>query len=393
MSIKNFIPYGYQTISKRDRKTVLKSLYSKFLTNGPATLEFEKKFKKFVNAKYAVSCSNGTSALHLCFMAIDLKKDEVVIVPVINFIASINMAYLMGAKIFFADVDKLTGQMTPDTLEKCINENKIKKIKAVVTMYNGGSANNAEEFFKLKKKYNFFLIEDACHALGSVYSEKKKSKIGSNIFSDLSTFSFHPLKTITTGEGGMVATNNYKLNQKMILAKNHGMVRKKNNKHKYNWSYKIVYPGFNYRLNDISCSLGISQLNKINFFLKKRIKISNTYFTLLKKYKNYLHLANKEQNQNSANHLYIVILKKKIVKLSRDKILQKLYQKKIFTQVHYIPIYKHPFYKKIAKGNYPNAEFYFQNCISLPIFPNLNTNQIKYICDCLIKILKIKNVK
>ena len=221
------IPYGKQTISEKDTKNVLKTIRSEFLTTGPTTKIFEEKFSERVGSKFAISCSSGTSALHLCFMSINLKKKDVVILPVINFIASINMSHIMGARIFFADVDKKTGQMTPKTLEKCIKINKINKIKAVVTMYNGGNPNNAREFFKIKKKYKFILIEDACHSLGGKYAISKNLKVGSCKFSDLTTFSLHPVKSITTGEGGMITTNDKKLQKKILILRNHGILRKK----------------------------------------------------------------------------------------------------------------------------------------------------------------------
>ncbi len=305
------IPYGKQTISEKDTKNVLKTIRSEFLTTGPTTKIFEEKFSERVGSKFAISCSSGTSALHLCFMSINLKKNDVVILPVINFIASINMSHIMGARIFFADVDKKTGQMTPETLEKCIKINKINKIKAVVTMYNGGNPNNAREFFKIKKKYKFILIEDACHSLGGKYAISKNLKVGSCKFSDLTTFSLHPVKSITTGEGGMITTNDKKLQKKILILRNHGILRKKNEKKKYNWKYKIIYPGYNYRLSDIACSLGLTQLSQLSKFIKKRLNIFNLYKNKLKNFSNFLYLPESFKDQLSANHLFIIIFKKK----------------------------------------------------------------------------------
>ena len=381
------IPYGKQTISEKDTKNVLKTIRSEFLTTGPTTKIFEEKFSERVGSKFAISCSSGTSALHLCFMSINLKKKDVVILPVINFIASINMSHIMGARIFFADVDKKTGQMTPKTLEKCIKINKINKIKAVVTMYNGGNPNNAREFFKIKKKYKFILIEDACHSLGGKYAISKNLKVGSCKFSDLTTFSLHPVKSITTGEGGMITTNDKKLQKKILILRNHGILRKKNEKKKYNWKYKIIYPGYNYRLSDIACSLGLTQLSQLSKFIKKRLNIFNLYKNTLKNFSNFLYLPESFKDQLSANHLFIIIFKKNKLKISRDEIIQKLFKKRVLTQVHYIPVYKHPYYKKICKGIFPGASFYFSNCLSLPIYPELKRKEINYVCECLKKIL------
>jgi|TARA_B110000027_G_scaffold134249_1_gene165942 dTDP-4-amino-4,6-dideoxygalactose transaminase len=382
------IPYGKQTISNKDSKNILKSLRSDYLTTGPMTEIFEKKFSKKVGSKYSISCSSGTSALHLCFMSINLKPGDIIILPVINFIASVNMSYLMGAKIYFADVDKKNGQMTPSSLEKCIKVYKIKKIKAVVTMYNGGSPNNAKEFYNLKKIYNFFLIEDACHALGGKYDVTNKNNVGSCKYSDLSTFSLHPVKSITTGEGGVITTNNSKIKSKLLILRNHGILRKKNKNNIYNWKYKIILPGFNYRLSDIACSLGLSQLNQLDKFISKRLLISNLYNKKLKELDQYIELPEKIKGQLSANHLFIINLSGQKRGINRDLLIQKLYKKNIITQVHYLPIFKHPFYKKICKGNFPGANHYYSNCLSLPIFPELKLKQIDYICSTLAQIFK-----
>lgn len=385
--MKKFIPYGRQSINKEDVRSVIKALKSDFLTTGPLTKKFETKFCKYVGSKFAISCSSGTSALHLALMSLDIKKGDVVVLPVINFIASVNMSHISGAKIYFADVDKLTGQMTPKNLEVCIKKNGLKKIKAVVTMYNGGNPNYAREFFNLKKRYKFFLIEDACHALGAKYNRLKNLKVGSCKYSDLATFSLHPIKSITTGEGGIISTNSKDLYKRINLLKNHGII-KKNFKEKNNWSYKIIQPGYNYRLSDISCALGISQLKKLNNFVLKRNKIFNFYIKHLSKLNDLIFLPPVNHMQLSANHLFRILLNKKRLKISRELVVQKLYNKGIIAQVHYIPIYKHPYYRKICKGKFPGAKIYFANCLSLPIYPDLKFEELKKIIDNLTKILK-----
>ena len=203
------IPYGRQYIDSQDIRIVSKALQEDLITTGRYVKKFEKKISDFLKVKYAVSCNSGTSALHLALMAINLKKDDVIIMPAINFIAVYNMARFMNAKIILSDVDALTGQMTPNLLLECIKNNKLKKIKAIITMYLGGYPENVVEFYKIKKKFKCYLIEDACHALGSRYLFNKKFlPIGSCKHSDISTFSLHPVKTITSGEGGLVTTNN-----------------------------------------------------------------------------------------------------------------------------------------------------------------------------------------
>ena len=389
--MKKIIPYGKQTIDNDDVKIVAKTLISDYLTTGPITLKFEKKFKKFVGSKYASSCSSGTSALHLSLLATNFKKGDVIILPVINFIASINMSYLLGAKLYFADVDRYTGQMSPKNLEDCIKKNKIKRIKAVITMHNGGNPTNSKSFFKLKKKYKFILIEDACHSLGGKYNLKNNIRVGSCKYCDLTTFSLHPIKSITTGEGGMITTNNKKFYKKINLLKNHGIV-KKTKKNKNNWSYKIIQPGYNYRLSDISCALGLSQIKKLNSFVFKRNKIFNFYIKHLSNLNDLIFLPPSNHNQFSANHLFIILLNKKKLKISRELLVQKLYKKGIITQIHYIPIYKHPFYRKICKGKFSGAKSYFANCLSLPIYPDLKIIELKKIINNLKIILqKYKN--
>ena len=388
-----FIPYGRQYIDNKDINAVKKALKSDYLTTGPLTEKFESKFKNYVGSKYTISCSSGTSALHIALLSLNIKKGDIVILPVINFIASVNMTHILGAKIYFADVNKFNGQMTPQTLELCIKKNKIKKIKAVITMYNGGDPSNAKQFFKLKKKYNFFLIEDACHALGGKYSKLKNFRVGCCKYSDLATFSLHPIKSITTGEGGMITTNNKIIYKKLNILQNHGIFKKKR-KGRNNWDYKILLPGYNYRLSDISCSLGISQIKKLSKLIAKRNQIFNFYKKKLSKFYDYVILPTKTDDQISANHLFVIILNKNKLKISRELVIQKLFRKGIITQVHYIPIYNHPFYKKKCKGNFSGAKFYYSNCLSLPIFPGLKNKDLRKIINSLGEIInKYKNEK
>lgn len=372
------IPYGKQTISNQDIKSVNKALKGKYLTTGPIVERFENEFSKKVKSKFAISCSNGTAALHLAFLAAGIKENDTVIVPVVNFVSTINLLTMIKAKIFCADVDKFTGRMTPETFGECIKFNKIKKIKAVVIMHNAGLVEHFQEFFKLRKRYGFVLIEDACHALGSNYSGTK-FPVGSCKFSDIATFSFHPVKSITTAEGGMVTTNDYKISQKLNLLKNHGIMRKKSSKKKYEWFYKILFPGLNYRLSDLNSALGLSQLKNLQFFISKRQKIAKFYINFFQKSNS---VNCKNFDKNSAYHLFIVNFKK----ISRNQVIQKLFKKKIITQVHYIPAYKHPYYRKKIKGKFKNAEIYYNNSLSLPIFPDLKNNQLRKICNLIKKI-------
>ena len=256
--------YGRHYVDKKDIKLVSKALTKNLITTGEYVKKFEKSLKNYLKSKYILSCSSGTAAIHLALMAINLKRNDVIVMPAINFIASYNLSSYMGAKIYLADVDAVTGQMTPKTLIECIKKNNIKKIKAFITMYLGGYPENIVEFYKLKKKFNCFLIEDACHALGAKYKHKNKFfSVGSCQHSDISTFSLHPVKTITTGEGGVVSTNNLSLYKKIKYLRSHGIIRDKF----FYWKYQINQIGFNYRISDINCALGLSQLKKITKFI------------------------------------------------------------------------------------------------------------------------------
>ena len=262
-----FIPYGRQLIDKKDKKLVLSSLSNDLITTGPFVKKFERKLTNYFKCKYSYVCSSGTAAIHLAMLSIGLKKDDIVLMPAVNFIASYNMAKNMQLKVYLVDIDEYTGQVTPNKILECIKKNKIKKIKALIVMYHGGYPLYSKNFYDLKKKYNFFLIEDACHALGSEYKYKNKLfKIGSCKHADISTFSLHPLKTITSGEGGVITTKNTKIAKNIKLYRSHGIFR---HKEKY-WMYDVLKHGFNYRISDINCALGLSQLNKISLFFSNK---------------------------------------------------------------------------------------------------------------------------
>jgi dTDP-4-amino-4,6-dideoxygalactose transaminase len=365
------IPYGRQYIDAQDIRLVSKALKEDLITTGRYVRKFENKISKFLNVKYAVTCNNGTSALHLALMAINLKKDDVLIMPAINFIAVYNMARLMSAKIFLADINHLTGQMTPDTLLECIKNNKLKKIKAIVTMYLGGYPENVIEFYKIKKKFNCYLIEDACHALGAKYLfNKKYLSIGSCKHSDISTFSLHPVKTITSGEGGLITTNNKFFFHRILSLRTHGIDKDKD----FHWKYNLKSFGFNYRLSDINCALAIGQLKKINKFINYRKKIYNFYKHALLKNINSIDTPSYKRSRPSF-HLFLISINFKKIKSTKDKFLKFLRKNNIFCQYHYIPIYKFKlFNKKINLKFYKNTEFYYKNTVSLPIFYGLNIN-------------------
>jgi dTDP-4-amino-4,6-dideoxygalactose transaminase len=379
------IYYGKQFIDSKDINLVKKSLGQELITTGYFVKKFEKKISQFLKVKFAITCNSATAGLHLAFLSINLKKDDIILMPAINFIAAYNMCKLLGAKIFLVDVDPLSGQMTPDNLLNCIINNNIKNIKAIITMYLGGYPENILEFEKIKKKYKCFLIEDACHAFGAEYKSKKiKYYVGSCKHSDISVFSFHPVKTITTGEGGCVTTNNKFLAKKIYLLRSHGIER--NNR--YNWEYSINHPGFNYRLSDINCALGLSQLSKVKKFIAYRKDISSYY---KKELSNFVQFFNYNKNNNSSYHLFLISINFKKKNLTKNKLLLHLRKNKINCQYHYIPIYKFKFFKgkKYNKKKYfINSEYYYKNTISLPIYYNLSFKDQKKVVSAIKNFLK-----
>jgi dTDP-4-amino-4,6-dideoxygalactose transaminase len=374
------IPYGRQLIDKNDKKLVLSSLSNDLITTGPFVEKFEKEIKKYTRCKYSYVCSSGTAAIHLAMLSIGLKKNDIILMPAINFIASYNIARTMGLKVYLVDVDEYSGQITPNKILECIKINKLKKIKALVTMFHGGYPEYLKQFNNIKKKYNFFIIEDACHALGSEYKYKNKFfKIGSCKHADISTFSLHPLKTITSGEGGIVTTNNIKIARNVRLFRSHGILR---NKKKY-WQYNVLKHGFNYRLSDINCALGLSQLKKINFFLKKRKKIYKKYLNELKNFNTKLIVPKYSKNIKPSYHLFLINMAFNELKKSKDHFMKYLIDNNIIAQQHYIPIYKFSIYDK-KSISFPGSEKYFNNSISITILVGLSEK----IQNKVIKIIK-----
>jgi len=377
---KNFISYGKQFIDNKDKKIVLSSLSNDLITTGPYVKKFEYELNRYFKCKYSYVCSSGTAAIHLAMMSINSKKDDVILMPAINFISSYNIAKIMQLRIYLVDVDDHTGQITPSKVIECIKKNKLKKIKALILMYHGGYPEYSKKFYDLKKKYSFLIIEDACHALGSEYKWKNRQyKIGSCKHSDISTFSMHPVKTITSGEGGVITTNNKKIANNIRLLRSHGILRDKKNY----WNYDVIKNGFNYRLSDINCALGLSQLKKINFFLKKRKKIYDKYVTELENYNPNLIIPKYSYNIKPSYHLFLINIKFDKLKKNKDHFIKYLNDHNIMAQYHYIPIYKFKIYKE-KKSQLSGSEKYFKNSISIPIFVSLNDTDQKKI----IKVIK-----
>tara|TARA_X000000950_G_scaffold288490_1_gene405517 strand:+ start:3731 stop:4885 length:1155 start_codon:yes stop_codon:yes gene_type:complete len=367
------ISYGGQYLDSSDIKAVTKSLRKKIITSGNSINKFEKKISKFLNCKYATVCNSGTSAIFLSLKSIKLKKKDTILMPAINFISSYNVAKILGAKVILVDVDKFTGQITPEKIEECCKKNNLKKFKALIVMYNGGYPINADKYLNIKKKYNCFIIEDACHALGASYKKKDKFfKIGSCKHSDICTFSLHPLKSITTGEGGIITTNDKILDKAIKSLRSHGIIRN----HQKHWDYNVLNHSLNFRLTDFQCELGLSQLKKINKFIKRRKEISNIYQKKLQKLQKFVTFKFSYPNYKSSYHLLLINIKNCNKKL-KEKLIKFMLKKNIVLQYHYIPIYKFKILN--SKKTLVNSELYYKSAVSLPIYFKLKNSEINYI--------------
>ena len=378
------ISYGKQSIDKQDISQVVKSLKSDFLTQGPLVKQFEKELAKNFKCKFSTVVSNGSAALHLIGKILNWKTGDVVAVPPITFISSVNSIEHCGAKPLFIDINLDDYCMDPIELENALMRDKQKKIKAAIITDYGGQPAQWEKFYRLKKKYKIALINDNCHAMGSsIMSDRGYA----TKYADFATLSFHPVKAITTGEGGAILTNNKKMSEKATLLRQHGIIR--NNK-KY-WEYKVTSLGYNYRLPDLNCALGLSQLKKLNKFINRRQKISEIYDNFFTD-KNKFAIPKKIKNTINSHHLYPILLNLKNIKKTKEKIIKEFLKNKIRVQVHYIPINTQPYYKKkygFNKNNYKNSLFFFKRYISLPIYYDLNNRQINYIKKVCKKIFKI----
>jgi len=372
-----FIPYGHQYIEKDDIDEVLKVLRSDWITQGPKVKEFEDVLCKYTGAKYAVCVCNATAALHLACIVAGINIGDEVITPPITFVATANSIIYCGGTPVFADIQADTVNVDPVEIKKKIN----KKTKAIIPVHFAGHPCDLEEIYEIAGKHNLVVIEDASHALGAEY---RGSKIGSCKYSDMTVFSFHPVKLITTGEGGAILTNRKDLYEKLVLLRNHGITKDKSKFINFNiltdgdWYYEMQDLGFNYRLTDIQCALGINQLKKLDSFIKKRKKIVDIYNSAFSNNNNFI-LPIKRPEIKSAWHIYYLRLKKSHKRL---RLFNYLREKKIGCQIHYIPVYLQPYYRKkfrYRNGLCPKAENYYQQTITLPLYPHLINSEIYYI--------------
>jgi perosamine synthetase len=378
------IPYGRQSIDEDDIRAVVDVLRSDWLTTGPKVVEFEQSFAEFVGAKEAVAVNSGTAALHAAMFALKIEPGDEVIVPAITFAATANCVVFQGGTPVFADVNPDTLLIEPEQVESKINS----RTRAVVAMDYAGHPADYDRLRNITDKHGIALAADACHALGAEYKNKKVGTLA-----DLNIFSFHPVKHITTGEGGMITTDDTELARKMRIFRNHGITSDHHQREATgSWFYQMVDLGFNYRLSDIQCALGISQLRKLPKWLDRRRQIAQQYnqaFAQISAIRP-LHV---EDYIIHAYHLYVVQLEDRFTEIDRDKTFSHLRQKGIGVNVHYIPVHLHLFYQKrfgTFPGLCPQAEAAFDQIISLPIFPDMEDRMVNRVIDVIRDLFSVK---
>lgn len=370
---RKMIPYGRQTIEEDDIQAVVDVLRSDYLTTGPKIAEFEKMVADYVGAKYAVAISNGTSALHAACFATGIQPGDEVITTPLTFAASSNCVLYCGGTPVFADVDPKTYNIDPEDIRRKITD----KTKAIIAVHLAGQPCDMDEIHKIAKEHDLLVIEDGAHALGSVYKGKK---IGT--LSDMTTFSFHPVKPITTGEGGMIVTDNKEFYQKMMLFRSHGITRNENlmTRNDGSWFYQQLDLGYNYRITDIQCALGCSQMKKLDRFLARRKEIVARYNEAFADCENIITPYQLPETE-SGWHLYIVQVKN----CDRRKVFEALREQGIAVNVHYIPVYLHPYYQEHGYKDVhcKNAEEVYSHIISLPLYPTLTVEEQEYVIETL----------
>jgi UDP-4-amino-4,6-dideoxy-N-acetyl-beta-L-altrosamine transaminase len=380
------LPYGRQWIDDADIAAVVEVLRSDWLTQGPLVERFERKVAEHCGVKHAVAVANGTAALHIAAAALGLGPGDELWTPPNTFVASANCARYCGADVNFVDIDARTYNMSVGALEEKLASAR-RKPKAIVPVHFAGQSCAMLEIARLKGKFGFAVIEDASHAVGAEYRGKP---VGCCEFSDMATFSFHPVKIVTTAEGGMVVTNRADLYEKLLLLRNHGITRDENLMKCASegpWYYEQVELGWNYRLTDVHCALGISQMAKLDKFVERRRELARRYDELLKA----LPVNTPWQNPhtNSSWHLYVIRLRLDQIKKTRNEVVVELRERGIGVQIHYIPVHTQPYYRELGfkRGDFPEAEKFYAEAISLPMFPAMTNADQDRVVETLAAVL------
>lgn len=374
-----FIPYGKQLIDQEDIEAVVEALKSDFLTTGPKVKEFEKAIAEYCDAKYCVAVSSGTTALHLASLVL-LNKGVKVLTTPNSFLATSNSILYVEAKPIFVDIQN-DGNIDLDLCEAALKKDST--IKAIYAVAFSGNPLNQERLKHLRETYKVAIVEDCAHAIGATYNG---IKAGSCENSDISIFSFHPVKHITTAEGGAITTNSKEMYEKLLMLRTHGMVKTPEMKP---WEYEMRELGYNYRITNIQCALGLSQLNKLDSFIARRKEIAKTYDTA---FKDTIIKPLYTFDGNSSYHLYVALVDFTKSNISKEELFVRLREKSIGIQLHYIPINKQPYYRALGYGDAhtPVMDKYYDECFSLPIYPSLSDEEQDYVIKTLLEILNVQ---
>ena len=389
------IPYGKHHIDDDDIKAVVDILKNGYLTQGPMIEKFEKAVCNYVGAKYAVAVSSGTAALHLSALAAGVKPGRSIVTSPITFVSTANASFYCGGGVRFADIEPSSINISPKKIEDVIEANN--DICAIFPVHFGGLPCDMEALSNIAERYNLFIVEDAAHALGANYSNGQK--VGSCCYSNMTIFSFHPVKSIAAGEGGLITTNDEALYRKLIRLRSHGINKLNDPLLNQNesmtdesvnpWYYEMQELGFHYRITDIQCALALSQLKKLDKFIDRRRMLVNKYDSYFKDLE-FIKPAQNLSRELSSHHLYVLRIKFDKVNITRNKFMKLLKEKEIITQVHYIPLPIQPYYK--SKGfdiiDYPEANSYYEEAISIPLFYDLTDDQQEYVVKVILEILK-----
>ena len=370
------IPYGRQNIDQKDIDSVVSTLQSDYLTQGPKVREFESMFAEYVGAKFAVAVNNATSGLHLSVLALNLSKGDRVITTPITFAASANCVRYAGGEVWFADIDPNTYLLDINSVKELIESKPKGFFKGIIPVDFAGLPVNMEEFRALAEKHNLWIIEDACHAPGGYFIDSKSEKnfCGNGNYADFGVFSFHPVKHIACGEGGMLTTNSKELYNKLLLLRTHGITKENMLENHGNWYYEMQELGFNYRLTDFQSALGMTQLAKNEKGVDRRNEIASAYKNAFEGRVKFQDLPTGTYN---AHHLFIIEVDK------RKELYNFLHSKGILAQIHYVPVHTMPYYKNIGytDAGLVNAEKYYSRCISLPMYPTLSNEELSYVIN------------
>lgn len=374
------IPYGRQHITEADVQAVISTLHSDFLTQGPQVAEFERRFAQYIGVEYAVAVSNGTAALHLCALALGVQPGQRVITTPITFAASANCVRYCGGEVYFADIDPATALIDLHAVRRLLESHPKGYFHGLIPVDFAGLPVDLQAARQLADEFGLWLIEDACHAPGGFFTdaEGREQRCGNGQLAELAIFSFHPVKHIATGEGGMITTNRRDLYEQLLLLRTHGITRDAQRlarPDEGSWYYEMQELGYNYRMPDMLCALGITQLERADEGLARRRQLARQYDAAFAQTPGVTPLAG---SAGHAYHLYVIQVD------DRRGLYEFLRTKQIFSQVHYIPVHTMPYYQQLGwqPGDFPRAEAYYARCLSLPMFPSLSDEEQQYVIDC-----------